>query len=68
MMRKVVQIASGDGGVVALCNDGTVWRVVGAGEGRLIWVQAPDIPQPELQLTRRYEPRLMTKPGPNPWV
>lgn len=43
MSRKIVQIAvATDTTVVALCSDGTVWRL-SAGEQ---WTQLPSIPQP----------------------
>jgi hypothetical protein len=45
--RVIVQIA-GDNYVVALCNDGTAFRLKIDGETwRRLWIQLPEIPQPE---------------------
>lgn len=40
--RKVVQIITGNGVVVALCDDGSLWGLMDSTKS---WIQLPDIPQ-----------------------
>lgn len=49
--RKVIQIASqidsvGKYLVLAVCNDGTLWKLDGLYEGKSTWEPFPNVPQP----------------------
>jgi hypothetical protein len=51
-MRKIIQIASHGGSVLALCDDGTVWELIrgpSAYSEADIWRKLPPVPQDEGQ-------------------
>lgn len=43
--RKIIQIATAQGELTALCDDGTVWIYDFSG----LWVKCEDIPQDEFE-------------------
>lgn len=46
-MRKAIQLVVNSGVILALCEDGSIWHLIGEGD-EFHWEELPSIPVPEV--------------------